>query len=442
MGNRILGMLGLLGGSLLFSSVASADPKVALDARLAMPVMKGGETQKNYLRVALQGCKPEPNQTRTPVNVAFVIDRSGSMEGERIAQARAAATMAVNRLNSRDIASVVVFDNVADVLMQAQPVHDPAVFDNAIRQIWARGSTAIHAGVLLGASEVRRYHEPGRLNRVVLLSDGGANIGPSKPADFALLGAALLSQGISVSTIGLGLGYNEDLMTKLAYASDGNHAFVERSDQLVSIFDKEFGDVLSVVAQELVIKIRLEPGFRPIRTLGRESEISGDQVTIRLNQIYGGQEKYVVLELDPAKDIGLGDRKVAQVEVSYNGMASGKLTHLDVPVRARFTQDVADAEKYIDKKIMSDVTVQLANEINEEAVLLRDAGRIDDAKASMARSVNVLKEAAKKFDAPALAASADAVEADANKLEDEAGWNQTRKALRAKQHKEKVQQAF
>ena len=103
------------------------------------------------------------------------------MTGERIAQAKAAAIMAVSRLDHRDIASVVMFDNTTDVLMQAQPVHNAALFVNAIQQIAVRGSTAIHAGVLVGANEVRRYKEPKRLNRVILLSDGQANIGPRAP---------------------------------------------------------------------------------------------------------------------------------------------------------------------------------------------------------------------------------------------------------------------
>ena len=134
MWNRSLHLLCLLAVSLALSLPASADPKagqnagqnvgqkIGLDARLALPVMEAGAQQKNYLRVALQGCRPEPNQARTPVNVAFVIDRSGSMQGDRIAQAKAAAIMAVSRLDHRDIASVVMFDDTADVVMQAQPV--------------------------------------------------------------------------------------------------------------------------------------------------------------------------------------------------------------------------------------------------------------------------------------------------------------------------------
>ena len=168
----------LIGAVALSAPGARAEEPIKLEARLAQPVMKSGEGSKNYLRIALQGCKPEPSQTRTPVNVAFVIDRSGSMQGARIAQAREAAIMAINRLLPTDIASVVIFDNVVDVLVPAQPVTDPAHFTDLVRQVGVRGSTAIHAGVLQGAAEVAKFKEPRRLNRVVLLSDGAGQHRP------------------------------------------------------------------------------------------------------------------------------------------------------------------------------------------------------------------------------------------------------------------------
>ena len=153
---------------LLPAAAAAADKPVTLEARLAQPVMKTGETQKNYLRVALNGCEPKRSNDRTPVNVAFVIDRSGSMAGARIAQAREAAIMAVNRLDQNDIASVVIFDDKVDVLIPSQPVNDRAVFAERIRQVSTRGSTAIHDGVMEGAREVRKSKDARRLNRVVL----------------------------------------------------------------------------------------------------------------------------------------------------------------------------------------------------------------------------------------------------------------------------------
>src|SRR5258705_464548 len=135
---RAISALGFLAVSLLLlPAPARAEKPMGLDARLANPVMKAGEQQKNYLRIALNGCEPKRSENRNPVNVAFVIDRSGSMAGERIAQAREAAILAVRRLDPNDIASVVIFDNQVDVLAPAQPVTNHDYYVDLIRR--ARG---------------------------------------------------------------------------------------------------------------------------------------------------------------------------------------------------------------------------------------------------------------------------------------------------------------
>jgi hypothetical protein len=144
----------ILAGLLAAPSGARAAEPITLTARLAQPVMKSGGGQTNFLRIGLNGCEPQRTADRTPVNVAFVIDRSGSMTGERIAQARAAAVMAVKRLDDKDIASVVIFDDKVDVPVPAQKVADHNYFIDRILQVAARGNTAIYAGVNAGADEV------------------------------------------------------------------------------------------------------------------------------------------------------------------------------------------------------------------------------------------------------------------------------------------------
>ena len=124
----IAGCLVAFSGCLFSTFAPAADKPITLNARLSQPVMQAGEKQRNYLRIALNGCKPERASNRTPVNVAFVIDRSGSMAGSRLAQAREAAIMAVNRLEPNDIASVVIFDDKVDVLAPAQKVTDRKYF--------------------------------------------------------------------------------------------------------------------------------------------------------------------------------------------------------------------------------------------------------------------------------------------------------------------------
>jgi Ca-activated chloride channel homolog len=365
----------------LASAPTRASEPVKLETRLAQSVMKGGETQKNFLRIALHGCKPEPSQTRTPVNVAFVIDRSGSMQGPRIAQAREAAIMAINRLLPTDIASVVTFDHMVDVLAPAQPVSDPGRLTDLVQQITVRGSTAIHAGVVQGAAEVAKFKEPRRLNRVVLLSDGQANIGPMRPDEFAALGSLLLAQGISVSTIGLGLGYNEDLMQKLARASDGNHAFARDPSDLIQIFNREFNDVLGSCAQTVSIDVELKPGVRALRALSREGTIEAQRAQFKLAQVYAATEHYVLLEVEIDKAPGdAGEQELGVVKVTYTTAGTGATATLDAPIRARFSQSDAEVKAGRDPKVAEAVVEQITRERTVRAISLQDQGKIGEAR--------------------------------------------------------------
>jgi Ca-activated chloride channel homolog len=377
--------------SLFAASAAQAGEPIRLETRLANPVMKGGEASKNYLRIGLQGCKPEPSDNRTPVNISFVIDRSGSMHGPRIAQAREAAIMAINRLQPTDIASVVIFDDRVDVLVPAQHVTDPDRIADPVRLVGARGSTAIHAGVLMGAAEVAKNKDARRLNRVVLLSDGQANVGPARPAEFAALGQALLSQGISVSTIGLGLGYNEDLMLQLARASDGNHAFARDPSDLINIFNKEFSDVLGSCAQTVSVDIEFKAGVRPVRALSREGVIDGQKATFTLNQVYAATEHYILLEVDVDKDLASpatmqGEQEFGIVKVAYTAQDTGSRQTLDATVRGRFSGAEEEVKAATDLKVAEAVVEQTARERAVRAITLQDQGKYKEARELMTQN--------------------------------------------------------
>lgn len=387
----IAGLLFAFSG-LLFPAIASAaDKPITLQAQLAQPVMKAGEKQSNYLRIGLNGCEPERKSDRTPVNVAFVIDRSGSMAGTRIAQAREAAIMAVNRLEANDIASVVIFDDRIDVLVPAQKVTDRKLFNDHIRAVLARGSTAIYAGVSEGANEVRKNMDPKRLNRVVLLSDGLANVGPSKAEDFARLGRELLKEGISVSTIGLGKDYNEDLMLQLAKAGDGNHAFAAAPDDLIKIFNKEFDDVLASCAQTVSIDVDLAPGARVVRAVSREGDIAPTHAKFQLNQIYQATEHYILLEVELDGKAATSEQDLGQVRVSYTVPDTGAKQTLDAKVRGRFSASEKEAKASLNQVVMESVVEQRTRERAQMAVQLRDRGRLDEATKLFKENVDEIK---------------------------------------------------
>ncbi|MES1179856.1 MAG: VWA domain-containing protein, partial [Hyphomicrobium sp.] len=308
---HLLPFLGLAAFSGTVDTPASAAPaaELTLGADLGHSVINTQSRDRVYLRLSLKALAAAPRERRAPINVALVIDHSGSMSGERLAAAKKGAKVALERLGADDIVSLVTYNHEVDVLREAGRVgSNRDALERAISRISASGTTALYAGVKEGGEQVKAFRSDTKVNRVVLLSDGLANVGPSSPAELADLGRELAGKGISVSTIGLGLEYNEDLMQRLAAASDGNHVFVERPSDLAEIFDREFGDALSIAARDITITIECKAGFRPTRVLGREADISGDRVTLKLTQLPAEIERYVVLELEPPTDAVAADR--------------------------------------------------------------------------------------------------------------------------------------
>jgi Ca-activated chloride channel family protein len=372
---------------LLSALAARAERPMVLESRLAQPVMKDGKTQRNYLRIALNGCERPPSE-RTPVNVTFVIDRSGSMAGSRIAQAREATIAAIRRLDQNDIASVVIFDDRIDVLVPAQPVTDHAAFISRIQQVGARGNTAIHGGVTQGAEQVRLNFDKSRLNRIVLLSDGEANVGPRLPADFERLGRGLLAEGISVSTIGLGMQYNEDLMLALARASDGNHTFVNDNTDLVQVFNREFDDVLASCAQMVSVDVELRPGVRVVRALSRDGKIDGQKAQFQLNQVYAKTEHYLLMEVEVDQSTASGDAPLGSVRVSYATAQDGARQTLEGTIQARFSTSDEETKASRDVAVIESVVEQNVRLRSAAAVVARDQGNFEEAQALFSQNVS------------------------------------------------------
>jgi Ca-activated chloride channel family protein len=414
--------------------------QIKLDTALATSVLLAEQKQNVYLRVSLTGLAFK-EQKRVPINVALVIDKSGSMQGEKISNAKKAAIMAVEHLRPYDIISVITYDHQAEILLPATKASNKDMIIREINNLRAGGSTALYDGVEKGAREVRKFLDRKRVNRIILVSDGLANVGPSTPKELGKLGAALGEENISVTTIGLGLGYNEDLMTQLAQKSDGNHAFVEQASDLVAFFNHEFSDILSVVSQEVNVTIICGEAIRPLRVLNRDAKILPQQVFVKLNQLYSEQEKYVLLELEvPAHKVG-EEIMIAGIAVVYRRMDNDKMERMSSMVRASFTDSLEVVAKNTDVSVMTAVAEQLAVEKNELAVKLRDEGKIQEARRVLIENANKLEEEAAKYNSKSLEKLKDMNLDDAKNLEGK-NWIKQRKLMRKKQYKSKTQQKY
>jgi len=417
-------------GSLFSSSPAAISCKVEPERS----VLAAEKPESIMVKVSLRGTERTLQGERSPINMALVIDRSGSMSGDRIAQAKDAAIVAVERLTASDIISVVIFDHTIDTIVPAQYVTNKQDIIARIREITARGNTAIFGGVSQAAAEVRKNIERGYINRIVLLSDGQANVGPQSPADLGRLGVSMMKEKISVTTIGVGLGYNEDLMTRLASKSDGNSYFVENSDDLPRIFKSELGSVLSVVAKSVQLSVRFSSGATPVEIVGRDGHIDGKTVTLDFNQIYSAQEKYVLIrtECEPGRS---GDsRTIAQAEVSFKDVEANTSRRVSAVGTVNFSESAVVVRESVKKDVVREAALNYNTKIVEQAIRLADEGKREEAAQLFERQAATLKKQAADYDLRDLSAEADYQMSNSMKVKSS--------GLDARSRKENVQRNF
>ena len=412
------------------STVTAESVRLRLD--VDRTVLPADTSEKAIVKIALDGLKLPRRELRPPVNLAIVIDKSGSMAGEKIRKAREAALEAVRRLGPDDIVSLVAYFDQVHTLVPAMRVGDGEHLEMCIRGIQAGGGTALFGGVTQGASEVRKHIEKGAyVNRVILLSDGLANVGPSSPEELGRLGTALMKEGISVTTIGLGLGFNEDLMTRLAQRSDGNTYFVEESADLPRIFAAELGDVLNVVARRVVIEIEFPEHVRPKCFVGREGTIRGQRAELTLNQLYGGQEKFALVEVEVDPRRAGAELEIARARVSYEDALTQRAATLTAKRTVQFSASRAHVVSSANHKVQADYAVNALAEAKDQAVALVDANRRDEAAAQVRMKAEELSRAAETYGNRAVRDMAAAAAPEADAIEREGLSNAKRKAYRA-----------
>jgi Ca-activated chloride channel family protein len=420
---------------------AGVEPfKVTCRVEMDRAVLPAGDSQNVVLKITLDAPPAPSHITRPPVNLALVLDQSGSMNGIKIEQAKAAAIEAVKRLGIQDIFSVVVYDTNISTIVPAQNARDIQAIVRTLQQIRASGNTALFGGVSQGASEIRKNIENDYIHRIVLLSDGLANVGPRMPEDLGRLGAALIKENISVTTVGVGTDYNEDLMARLAQKSDGNTYFVESGVDLPRIFAAELGDVLNVVAKKVTVTITLPDGVRAVNIIGREGRIRGNKIELSMNQLYGDQEKYALVEVNLPKSSPGSRMKIARAEVSYENPFSQKLEKSIGTSYARFSSDPEKVAKSTNIGVVREYQLNLNALAQEKAIELSDKGKKDAAVKELKQSAFRLKQVGSLYNDRQLLEQASELEVQAEKIEDQGMTKKSRKLLRTDSFQKKNQQ--
>ncbi|WP_137113368.1 VWA domain-containing protein [Mesorhizobium sp. GR13] len=261
------------------------------------------EGHANTIDVLLRVKAPsaqEEAKPRTPLNLSLVLDRSGSMSGKPLDEAKRCAMMVADRLTARDRLSLVAYSTEAEVLVPSTPVTDPEIFKRALRSIEALATTALHAGWQTGAEQVARHADQGILSRVLLLSDGLANQGVTDASTIARHCGVMADNGVSTSTYGLGSEFNEELMTRMAEFGAGQAHYGQTADDLREPFEEELDLMSAICARKL--RLSLQPGHNVRFEVLNRYNVDESGKFILPDLAYGG-EGWAVLRLTVPQDL-------------------------------------------------------------------------------------------------------------------------------------------
>ncbi len=271
-----------------------------------------------------------------PLNIAFVVDTSGSMSAaNKIDWVRDCLEVYARGMRDGDTVSLVSFDTQARVLMPTTRIRGPEErkrFLAAVRALRAEGWTDLYGGLELGFAQLLAHLSSENVNRIVLLSDGLPTRGVQDPQAFRALAQAYRDVGVSISAVGLGTEANLALIRDIAHWSSGTSRFVNDRRAMEGIFGSGLGRLIVPVARELIVEVRLAPGVRVVDTWGYDHRIAGSTVTYTIPALHDSDYETLVALLDVPRAARTGEQRIATVETTYLGEDSRLLRMAPVPV--------------------------------------------------------------------------------------------------------------
>lgn len=272
---------------------------------------------QRVLEVAVKAPDAMNSADRAPLNLALVLDRSGSMSGGKLEYVKQAAMHAVDLLHEKDRVAFVVFDDQVSLLSPSMPMtpRNRQDLKNRIRDIEVGGSTNLSGGWLAGCKEIASTMEDGTINRALLLTDGQANVGITDPDELARHARELSARGISTSTFGVGMGFNEHLLEAMSNQGNGSFYFIRTPSQIPELFEREFKELSTITARDVKITLSIPAQVDANVIGGWRFEKDSENLHIDLGNLYAGrtQEAYIKLLTPPSSSLS---RLAFQVRVS------------------------------------------------------------------------------------------------------------------------------
>lgn len=365
--------------------------KVELSAALNLSRVAAGQGNLVYLLIKIKGEQLE-KADRLPLNLSFVMDRSGSMGGGKIEHTRQALALCINSLDQRDIQSLVIFDNEVEVLITPQAVANKDLAKKIIQGIEARGTTNFSGGLLKGAKLVEQSLQEGRVNRIITLTDGLANEGIQDVKGLTELAANIAKRGMALTCIGVGDDFNEDLLTAMAEAGRGNFYYIDNPDRIPAIFQEELEGLLQVIGQGMEMTIKLDNASLQA-VYGYQPVTAENGLVFSLPDLYSGEEKILMLELK-VQGLSSGFHRIADIWLSYLDAEECREQTVDIPVDIWAGQAEEIVGEEPDVEVESQARRFKVASVQQQAINLADAGDFDQARSLIMNTISTFSACA------------------------------------------------
>ena len=327
---------------------------------------------------------PEPDMgvgRRPKLNLSIVLDRSGSMGTEKMERAKQAAAYCIDQLLPTDRLSLIIFDDEIEVLIPSCNVENKSALKERLSNISARNSTALHEAWVRGGMQVSEHLIDGAINRVLLITDGLANVGLTNTDEIVTQAMRLFHRGVSTSTIGIGADFNEDLLMPMAQSAGGNAWHVENAGDMQHIFSVELEGLIAQVAHTVSLGLIPSDGVR-LADLLNDFEI-GETGRYVLPNLQAGSPVDVLVQLRvPAQAAGT-TRHLLDLRLGYTPQEAKSAEVTKQQLEVEFDEPSKVRELSVDEEVAKVVRLLMNARARREAMAHMDRGDYVLAKATV-----------------------------------------------------------
>jgi Ca-activated chloride channel family protein len=337
---------------------------------------------------------PQTQGPRPPVNLALVIDRSGSMsERGKLEYAKMAARDLIGRLSDKDYAALVVYDSAVSVQMKASAMTaaNKNRMLNAIDNLRPAGATNLSGGMTTGIRQIDKLDSAG-LRRVILLSDGLANEGETSHYRLGEMAAQARQGGVSLSAMGLGESYDEDRMQLLAQRGGGNYYYIRDPEDSSRFFASELKGIMAGVTKGVTLTLRPGGNVADVKIHGYTSSRDNGAIKIDLSDFYAEEERSMMLELS-LKELASGQLDLGELDLQYEALPAAEPGAASVKLQAAVDSDAGKQAASVNREVQA---LALAAQIDRQYAQALAAAKggdfaqaeklIDDARSQLRNS--------------------------------------------------------